>query len=68
MKALVSRGLVDPDSSYADLVQLSGAGSSTNYAVGSIVVDQLTLNGAGTISMNLSGSVSTGLPAVSIFQ
>jgi Flp pilus assembly protein TadG len=56
------------NSSYADLVQLSGAGSSTNYAVGSIVVDQLTLSGAGTISMNLSGTVSTGLPAVSIFQ
>jgi hypothetical protein len=56
------------NSSYTDLVQLSGAGSSTNYAVGSIIVDQLTLNGSGTISMNLSGAVSTGLPQVSIFQ
>jgi Flp pilus assembly protein TadG len=56
------------NSGYGDLVQLSGAGSSTNYAVGSIVADQLTLSGAGTISMNLNNSAATGLPQVSIFQ
>jgi hypothetical protein len=56
------------NSSYADLVQLNGAGGSTTYAVGSIVVDQLTLSGSGTIDMDLVGSAAGSTPEVSIFQ
>jgi hypothetical protein len=56
------------NSSYADLVQLSGAGGSTTYAVGNIVVDQLTLSGSGTIAMDLVGSTTSSAPEVSIFQ
>jgi hypothetical protein len=56
------------NSSYADLVQLNGAGGSTTYAVGNIVVDQLTLSGSGTIAMDLVGSTTTAAPEVSIFQ
>jgi Putative Flp pilus-assembly TadE/G-like len=56
------------NSSYADLVQLNGAGGSTTYAIGSIVVDQLTLSGSGTIDMNLTGSAASGAPEVSLFQ
>jgi hypothetical protein len=53
---------------YLDVVQLSGAGNSTNYAMGHIVVDQLNISGSGTIAMNLTGATSTGAPEVSIFQ
>ncbi len=56
------------NSSYADLVQLSGAGGSTTYAIGMIVVDQLTLSGSGTISMSLTSATSSAPPEVSIFQ
>ena len=56
------------NSSYADLVQLSGAGGSTTYAIGMIVVDQLTLSGSGTISMRLTSTTSSAPPEVSIFQ
>lgn len=56
------------NSSYADVVQLSGAGASTTYAVGSIVVDQLNLSGSGTIAMNLTSSSSSATPIVSLFQ
>ena len=56
------------NSSYADLVQLNGAGGSTTYAVGNIVVDQLTLSGSGTIAMDLVGSTTSSAPEVSIFQ
>jgi len=56
------------NSSYADLVQLNGAGASTTYAVGSIVVDQLTLSGSGTISMNVNSTAASGVPEVSLFQ
>jgi hypothetical protein len=56
------------NSSYADLVQLNGAGASTTYAVGSIVVDQLTLSGSGTIAMNVNSTASSGVPEVSLFQ
>jgi hypothetical protein len=56
------------NSSYADLVQLSGAGGATNYAVGNLVVDQLTLSGAGIIDMDLIGTSASGKPEVSIFQ
>ena len=56
------------NSSYADLVQLNGAGGSTTYAVGSIVVDQLTLSGSGIISMNVNSAAASGVPEVSLFQ
>jgi Putative Flp pilus-assembly TadE/G-like len=56
------------NSGYADLVQLNGAGGSTTYAVGSIVVDQLTLSGSGTIAMNVNSSAASGVPEVSLFQ
>jgi len=54
--------------SYSDVVQLSGAGASTTYAIGNIVVDQLLLSGSGTIAMNLTGAPLTGPPEVSVFQ
>jgi hypothetical protein len=56
------------NSSYADLVQLNGAGGATNYAVGNIVVDQLTLSGAGIIQMNLTDTSASAKPEASIFQ
>jgi hypothetical protein len=56
------------NSSYSDLVQLNGAGGSTTYAIGTIVVDQLNLSGSGTIDMNLPGAASSGGPEVSLFQ
>jgi hypothetical protein len=56
------------NTSYADLVQLNGAGGSTTYAVGTIVVDQLTLSGSGTISMNVNSTAASGVPEVSLFQ
>jgi Putative Flp pilus-assembly TadE/G-like len=56
------------NSSYADLVQLNGAGASTTYAVGCIVVDQLTLSGSGTIAINVNSTASSGVPEVSLFQ
>ncbi len=57
------------NSSYSDLVQLNGAGGSTTYAIGTIVVDQLTLSGSGTINMNLpAAAASGGGPEVSLFQ
>ncbi len=42
------------NSNYADVVELDGAGGSTTYAVGSFVVDALTLSGSGNISMNVT--------------
>jgi hypothetical protein len=56
------------NSSYADLVQLSGAGGSTTYAIGNIVVDQLTLSGSGTIAMELTGSGTSSASTVGLFQ
>jgi hypothetical protein len=50
------------------LVELDGAGSSTTYAIGNIVTDQLTLSGAGTIKINLTGPPVPGPPEVSLFQ
>ena len=63
-----SGGLYFHNSSYADLVQLNGAGGSTTYAIGNMVVDQLTLSGSGTIAMDLTGSSGSSSPEVSIFQ
>jgi Flp pilus assembly protein TadG len=56
------------NTSYTDRVTLSGAGGSTTYAIGNIVVDQLTLNAAGTIHMGLIGQSSPGPPTVGIVQ
>jgi Putative Flp pilus-assembly TadE/G-like len=53
---------------YSDVVNLSGAGASTTYAIGNIVVDQLSLSGSGTIDMNLTGATTAGPPQVSVFQ
>ena len=53
---------------YADLVSLNGAGASSTYAVGNMVVDLLSLSGSGTIYMNLTGASTTGAPEVSVFQ
>jgi hypothetical protein len=56
------------NTSYADLVQFNGAGASTTYAIGTIVVDQLTLSGSGTIAMNLTGSTGSSSSGVGLFQ
>jgi hypothetical protein len=56
------------NTSFTDMVTLSGAGGSTTYAIGNIVVDQLTLNAAGTIHMGLIGSSSPGPPTAGIVQ
>jgi hypothetical protein len=55
-------------SGYGDTVELSGAGGSTTYAIGNIVVDQLTLNAAGAIHMGLTGASVPGPPSVGIVQ
>ena len=56
------------NNSYADLPQFNGAGTAT-FVVGSIVADQLTLSGSGTIDIDLSNSnASGGASAVGIFQ
>ncbi len=56
------------NTSYTDVVTLSGAGGSTTYTIGNIVVDQLTLNAAGTIHMGLVGASPPGPPTVGIVQ
>jgi hypothetical protein len=56
------------NSSYGDVVQLNGAGGSTTYAIGSMVVDQLTLSGSGTVSMDLTNSTASSVSEVGIFQ
>ncbi len=56
------------NSNYADLVQLNGAGGSTTYAIGMVVVDQLTLSGSGTIAMTLTNVTSSSPPEVGLFQ
>jgi hypothetical protein len=53
--------------SYADQVTWSGAGSTTNYMVGTFVVDQLTLGGSGALNIDSSAS-SSGSTTVGIFQ
>jgi hypothetical protein len=54
--------------SNADLVELDGAGASTTYAIGTIVVDRLKLGGSGTIKMGLLGASNPGPPVVGLFQ
>lgn len=57
------------NTTFQDRVTWSGAGTSTTYAIGNIVVDQLTLNGSGTIKMGLNGiAVGAGPPLVGLFQ
>jgi hypothetical protein len=56
------------NSSYADVVGFDGAGTSTTYALGNMVVDQLNLSGSGTIHMGLTGTSVAGPPEVGIFQ
>jgi Putative Flp pilus-assembly TadE/G-like len=56
------------NSSYADVVELDGAGNSTTYAVGGMVVDQLTLSGSGTIAMDVTGLSVSGSPEVGLFH
>ena len=57
------------NSSYSDLVQFGCVRSTTTYAVGNIVVDQLTLSGSGIIAMDLVGNTTSAqLPEVSIFR
>jgi hypothetical protein len=55
-------------SSYGDMVGLSGAGGSTAYDIGNIVVDQLNVNAAGTIHMGLNGASLPGPPSAGILQ
>jgi hypothetical protein len=56
------------NSSSTDRVTLSGAGGSSTYAIGNIVVDQLNLNAAGTIHMGLTGPSLPGAPTAGILQ
>jgi hypothetical protein len=56
------------NSSYSDAVALSGAGASTTYAVGNMVLDTLNLSGSGTIAMNLTSSSTASPSMVSLFQ
>jgi hypothetical protein len=56
------------NASYADLVELDGAGGSTTYAIGEIVVDTLTLSGSGTIYMNVTNATGSTSSHAAIFQ
>ena len=56
------------NSSYADLVELDGAGGSTTYAIGKIVADSLTLSGSGTIDMNVTNVTGSTSSQAAIFQ
>jgi len=56
------------NSSSTDMVEFDGAGNSTTFAIGNIVVDQLKLNAAGTIHMGLNGASLPGSPVASIIQ
>jgi hypothetical protein len=55
------------NASYADRITWSGAGSTTNYALGTLVLDQLTLGGSGALNINSSVSGSSSA-SVGIFQ
>jgi hypothetical protein len=56
------------NSTSTDMVEFDGAGGSTTFAIGNIVVDQLRLNAAGSVHMGLNGSSLPGLPVASILQ
>jgi hypothetical protein len=52
----------------SDMVEFDGAGGSSTFAIGNIVVDQLRLNAAGTIHMGLNGASRPGPPEAGILQ
>jgi len=52
----------------SDMVEFDGAGGSSTFAIGNIVVDQLRLNAAGTIHMGLNGASLPGPPEASILK
>jgi hypothetical protein len=56
------------NTSYSDVVSFNGAGAATTYAVGNIVVDQLSLSGSGTIQLGLSGVSLPGPLEAGLFQ
>jgi hypothetical protein len=56
------------NTSYADQVELDGAGGSTTYAIGKIVVDSLTLSGSGTIYMNVTNATGSTPSQAAVFQ
>jgi len=56
------------NNSYADLVELDGAGGSTTYAIGMIVVDRLTLSGSGIININVTSVTGSTPSEVGVFQ
>jgi hypothetical protein len=56
------------NSSYADVVQLDGAGGSTTYAIGTIVVDALTLSGSGNIAMDVTTTGRSAPSGVGLLQ
>jgi hypothetical protein len=56
------------NNSYADLVELDGAGGSTTYAIGMIVVDRLTLSGSGIINVNVTSVTGSTPSEVGVFQ
>jgi hypothetical protein len=56
------------NTNFQDQVKWNGAGVSTTYAIGNIVVDKLNLSGSGTIKMGLNGSTAGGPPLVGLFQ
>jgi hypothetical protein len=56
------------NSSYADSVELDGAGGSTTYAIGTIVVDRLTLSGSGTIAMTVTNAAGSAPSEAGVFQ
>ena len=55
------------NTSYADQVTWSGAGATTNYAIGALVVDQLTLGGSGALNINSTASGSSS-SSIGMFQ
>lgn len=56
------------NTSSTDMVTLSGAGGSTTFAIGNIVVDQLALTGSGAINMGLIGTSLPGSATAGILQ
>jgi hypothetical protein len=63
-----SGGIYFHNSTYTDQVSLNGAGTSTTYEIGNIVVDELQMSGAGTIKMGLIGNSLPGPPEAGIVQ
>jgi hypothetical protein len=53
---------------YADTLTMNGSASSSTFAIGQIVTDQLTLTGGGGIKLALNPSSSTALLKVAMLQ